>query len=106
MPGKPNPEYAQPDFELKVCLICASALKWKYDKRGRPYVGCGNCQSKIFVHGRIGLTGVKILHDLVMRMGVSRFRQVLTQHVLRAGQKERRRVATPRKAAGHEGGRR
>lgn len=78
-----NGRYAQPSSELRFCIICGAGLGWLRDKAGRPYVSCGNCQCRIFPHTALGVSGIEILHELVMRTGRPAFVQAVQRRAMR-----------------------
>lgn len=72
----------QPDYELKVCPFCGMPAKWKYDRRGRAYLSCHHCQTRVFAHSHVALAGIQILQEYVLR-GVQRHRQLVSRLVER-----------------------
>jgi len=79
----PAPGYAQPAFQLKVCPFCGMPAYWKFDKKGRPYHSCGFCQTKLFIYGHVALSGIEVLHEMVIRSGIPRFRQAVQTRAMR-----------------------
>jgi len=69
--------YAQPGFQLRLCLYCGMPAHWKIDKKGRPYHSCGFCQTKLFLYGHTAFSGVEILQELILRSGLQRFRRAV-----------------------------
>lgn len=47
------------------CVICSHCLQYtgrlKTDKRGKPYVVCGNCQSRSFLGSDRALSAIRML---------------------------------------------
>jgi len=77
---------AMPSIKLKVCIFCGMPNGWKLDKVGRPYLSCGNCTIRVFPHGPSSIAGIELLHEMLVRSGIARFRQALQHRVNRDAQ--------------------
>lgn len=95
---------AKPSRELRVCVFCGMPGGWRYDRVGRAYFSCPFCRTRLFLHSHAGIAGTELLHELVFRAGVQRFRQLVQQRAARSLPKApvvepRRAPPPPRKAA-------
>ena len=66
-----------PTVKLRVCIICGAESFWKSDRAGRPYLSCPSCNVRIFPHSRASISGIEVVHEMVVRSGINRFRQAV-----------------------------
>jgi len=74
---------AMPSIEISFCVVCGMPARWKYDRRGRPYLSCSHCTIRIFPHGHTSIAGLEMLHGMLKRSGVQRHRQAVQAQVQR-----------------------
>lgn len=90
---EPNGQYAQPAVPLRLCVLCGARAEWRYDRRGRPYHACGICQSRVFLHSAMSISGLELLQELIVRSGHTRFVQTVQQRAMRSVQRPPRKPA-------------
>jgi len=49
------------------CLFCAAAkaMEIRWDKKGRPYMGCRACDSRVFSRGALRIAIYSVLADVL-----------------------------------------
>ena len=57
------------ESEQVMCFFCLEHLgRLKIDKRGRPYISCGSCGSRTFMHSNRALNGFRLMAPLVAKL--------------------------------------
>lgn len=73
----------KPTFQLRICLGCGAAAAWRFDVKRRPYHYCGDCGLRFFVYHPKSMHGLSMLHGMVLRSGLQKFRQAVAQAEMR-----------------------
>lgn len=73
----------KPGFALRICIGCGAGAAWKYDRKGRPFHYCSNCGLRIWIYHPKSLQGIALVHALVLRHGVQKFRQSVAMNEMR-----------------------
>lgn len=73
----------KPTFTLRVCIGCGASAAWRYDKKGRAHHYCPNCGLRIWIYHPKSMQGIAIVHSMVLRAGVQKFRQSVAMSEMR-----------------------
>ena len=79
----PNDNVVKPSFVLRVCIGCGAPAAWRYDKKRRPYHYCPNCGIRYWIYHPKAMAGISLVHSMVLRYGVQKFRQTVAQAEMR-----------------------
>lgn len=77
MAGAALDHLLKPSAPLKVCPFCAVPANWRFDKKGRPFHYCGDCGARVFIYTIRGLIGFELYHQMIVRSGVVRHRNLV-----------------------------
>lgn len=84
--ARPTPQTynaVKPTFVMRVCIGCGAPASWRLDRKGRPYHYCPNCGIRLWIYHPKSMAGLSIVHALLVRSGVQKFRQTVAMSEMR-----------------------
>jgi hypothetical protein len=73
----PVANVAKPRTRLRICIFCGVPGMWRIDRRGRYFFSCSDCRTRVFMHSHTAIAGMEHLHELAMKCGPARLRQIV-----------------------------